>query len=239
MLNSFDTGIISFFNGFAHRSWTFDTLIGLVSENYLFKGAVPAGLIWWGWFRTDKRTPNNRERLLSGLLAGFLALVVARGLAETLPFRERPLRNPAVHFQLPYGGVQTMLIGWSSFPSDHAAVFFALATTSCFISRTAGILALCHAFFIVCLPRIYLGYHYPTDILVGALIGVGVACLTQRLALRTAAARPVMEWIDKHPAISYALLFFVTFQIAISFDSVRQVGHFVLSVWRAGTAATH
>jgi undecaprenyl-diphosphatase len=205
----------------------------------LLKGAVPGGLFWWGWFRKDQRTPKSRELLLSGLFAGLLALVVARGLAETLPFRERPLQNPAVHFQLPYEGVQTTLIGWSSFPSDHAAVFFALATTFCFISRTAGILALCHAFFIVCLPRIYLGYHYPTDILAGAIVGIGAAYLSQRLALRTAAPRRSLEWIDRQPSISYALLFLVTFQIAISFDSVRQLAHFVFAVWRAGSAAPH
>jgi undecaprenyl-diphosphatase len=237
MLNSFDAVVISFLNGFAHRSWTLDRVVDLVSDNYLLKGAVPASLIWWGWFRKGERASRNRALLLSGLIAGFFAFVVARACAEILPFRERPLHNAALHFQLPYGEIANTLIGWSSFPSDHAAVFFALAMAIYFVSRTAGIFALCHAFFIICLPRIYLGFHYPTDILVGALIGVSTACLLQRLTLRTDATRPAMDWIERRPEISYALLFFVTFQIAVSFDSIRKIGHFVVAIWHASAAS--
>ncbi len=239
MLNPFDAGIIAFLNGFAHRSWTLDRVVDLVSDNYLLKGAVPASLIWWGWFRKGERASRNRELLLSGLIAGFLAFVVARGFAEILPFRERPMHNAALHFQLPYGEIATTLIGWSSFPSDHAAVFFALAMAICFVSRPAGIFALCHAFFIICLPRIYMGFHYPTDILVGALIGIGAACLLQRVTLHANVTRPAMDWIEKHPEISYALLFLVTFQIAASFDSIRKLGHFVVSLWKAGAASPY
>jgi membrane-associated phospholipid phosphatase len=115
-------------------------------------------------------------------------------------------------------------------------VVFALATTIFFVSRSAGILTLIHAFFIICLPRIYFGYHYPTDILGGALIGIGAACLSQITTLRAAIARPVVRWMEQYPGISQALLFLVTFQIAISFDSVRQIGHFPSSVFKAGTA---
>jgi undecaprenyl-diphosphatase len=238
-VNPFDVSIISFLNGFAHRSWTFDTIIDLISINYLFKGAVVACLIWWAWFRKGEDTSKNRELLLCGLIAGFFAFVFSRGLADTLPFRERPLHNPALHFQLPYGASEASLIGWSSFPSDHAAVFFALATTIFFVSRAAGILALCHAFFIVCLPRIYLGYHYPTDILGGAFIGIGAASFSQITALRTAAASPAMRWMEKYPGISHAFLFLVTFQIAINFDSVRQIGHFLSSLLKAGAVTPH
>jgi undecaprenyl-diphosphatase len=239
MLNPFDAGILSFLNGFAHRSWLVDGLLRLVSENYLFKGAVPAALMWWVWFRRDERTSGRRQLLLSSLFAGFLALVVSRGLAQSLPFRERPLHNPAVHFQLPYGEIRSTLIGWSSFPSDHAALFFALGTAFFFVSRTIGILALLHAFFMVCLPRVYLGFHYPSDIVVGAVIGVASAWVSQRLAVWSAAPRAAIEWTDAHPQMSYALLFFVTFQIAIGFDSVRQVGQFVWSMYRAGGASLH
>jgi undecaprenyl-diphosphatase len=237
-VNFFDAGIISFLNEFARRSWNFDNFVCLVALSYLFKGAGPACLFWWAWFRKDEDSTRNRELLISGLLAAFLALLVARGLAVALPFRERPIQNQALHFQLPYGTSEKTLIGWSSFPSDHAAVYFALATAIFFTWRAGGIVALCHAFFIVSLPRIYLGYHYPTDILVGALLGIGAASLLCATTLRTVAARPAVRWMDKSPGFSYALLFFVTFQVSISFDSVREIGHFCLSILKASAIAS-
>ncbi len=123
-MNSFDASIISFLNSFAHRSWFFDNLMFLLSENYLLKGGVIVALIWWTWFRTQVITAQARRYLLCGMIASLLSIAVARSLANELPYRERPLRDPAAHFQLPYGIRQDTLINWSSFPSDHAAVFF-------------------------------------------------------------------------------------------------------------------
>jgi membrane-associated phospholipid phosphatase len=37
--------------------------------------------------------------------------------------------------------------------------------------------ALAHAALVVCLPRVYLGFHFPSDVLAGAAIGVAVAAL--------------------------------------------------------------
>jgi hypothetical protein len=41
--------------------------------------------------------------------------------------------------------------------------------------RGAGILALSHTLLVVSLPRVYMGFHYPTDSLAGAVISVGLA----------------------------------------------------------------
>jgi len=171
--------------------------------------------------------------LLFGISAGFLALLAAPVLATVLPFRERPLRNPLLHFQLPYGVTETTLLGWSSFPSDHAVLYFALATTLVFVSRCVGIFALVHAVFVISLPRIYIGIHYPTDLVAGALIGSGAAALGKIARVRTAVVGPLLQWLRKYPGLFYACFFAASFQIATGFGPSIELARFALAVAKA------
>ena len=227
-MNPFDAGIIHFLNQFAHRSWTLDNAVVLFSANHLIKGGVIITLFWWTWFHEDEGKTQKREFLFYGVVSCILALIFARVLAHTLPFRERPLRNPALYFQMPYEMNEKVLLQWSSFPSDHAVLFFTLAACIFLVSRHAGILALCYTFFIICLPRIYLGIHYPTDILAGALIGFAIASLSRIAALRESLTRHGFLWLQKSPGSFYAFLFLVTFQIATLFDPAREIIRFFL-----------
>ncbi len=232
-MNPFDASVISLVNSFAHRWFALDATTALIATNTLIKGGVIAALIWWAWFRPSTNRSLDRELLSCGIFTGFLALLAARTLAELLPYRERPMHTAALHFQMPYASNETTMIRWSSFPSDHAALFFALALSIFFVSRRAGLAALFYAFAIVCAPRVYMGFHYPTDILAGALIGVGAASLTQIVRFRTAVTRPVMRWVEQWPGVFYAGFFLLTFQIAITFDSLRHIGRYVGQLFRA------
>lgn len=66
--------------------------------------------------------------------------------------------------------------GSYGFPSCHAANTFALAVFLTFLTRSRAIAATLFTWAAAnCFTRLYLGVHYPTDILVGALIGSAVA----------------------------------------------------------------
>ena len=71
-----------------------------------------------------------------------------------------------------------------SFPSGHTLVSFEAATALWFYHRKWGIAAFVLAT-LIALSRLYLFVHYPTDVLVGAVLGIGIglaACvLTDRL----------------------------------------------------------
>jgi undecaprenyl-diphosphatase len=161
--------------------------------------------------------------------------VAARTLAELLPYRERPIYTPSLHLRVPYMGSESSLIHWSSFPSDHAAMFCALALSIYFVSRRAGILAFGYVFLCICVPRVYMGFHYPTDIVVGAFIGVTIASLSRINSLRRFITSPVMHTLERSPGIFYASFFIVTFQIAITFASFRHIARYVVQVLKGGS----
>lgn len=151
-------------------------------------------------------------------------------LSKTLPFRLRPIHNPDIETLLPFGMNPEVLDGWSSMPSDHAVLFFSFAACIFLINRAFGIVLLLHAALVVCLPRIYAGVHFPSDVVVGALVGI---------ALAVALLKPFSLAIEKYHVLQlertyafffYPVAFLITFQAASMFDSVRSLLQILLRI---------
>ena len=118
---------------------------------------------------------QNRRHTLLVLLMLVLAFVIAdqvsSGLIKHLVERLRPTHDPslgdAVHVVNGYRG------GMYGFVSSHAANSFAAATLIALIMRhrlvTISLLAWAA---LQCYSRVYLGVHYPGDILGGIIVGV-------------------------------------------------------------------
>src|SRR5687768_13287873 len=99
-MNAFDRGILEW-AAQASGAWPqLDLVITFITANHLFKGFVVMGAIWWLWFRdpvsvqATPDTPSVRTQVMVTLLAGLIALLVARVLATELPFRPRPFALP-------------------------------------------------------------------------------------------------------------------------------------------------
>jgi undecaprenyl-diphosphatase len=217
-----DYSTISFLNRFSRRSWTVDKFFILLDRNALATAPLLVAY-WWAWFKESEDQPRNREFAMYGILSSFVAVFAARLLALSLPFRERPLRNPLLHFQLPYDMRPGLLLGWSSFPSDHGALWFALAASIFFISRRLSIFLGLYICLTLAVARMYLGIHYPTDILAGGLIGIGVASLAKYPEIRTALIRKPLQWVNRAPQLFYAVFFLLTAQMAESFASTHEI----------------
>jgi undecaprenyl-diphosphatase len=120
-----------------------------------------------------------------GAAAGGAAWVCANA-AKVLVQRPRPLETIAdalVRQQVPHG---------SSFPSSHTAVAIAIAIALIpFLARPVAAAGLAYAA-LVGWSRVYLGVHYPLDVIAGIGIGlaVGGATLLVLRATWTGGAQP-------------------------------------------------
>jgi undecaprenyl-diphosphatase len=236
-VNWFDANLVHLINGLAHRSVTVDAWMAFLSYDGFQKGGIVVFLLWWAWFLPEKEgTERNRETLLCVMLAAPFALALSRFISYVAPFRERPLRNPALHIRIAYGLNQQTLIHWSSFPSDHAVLFFTLVAGLLLVSQRAGVFASLYVLAFVCFPRVYLGLHFPTDILVGAGLGIAVGYLICLRKIRTTVARPILRWKQAYPGVFYATLFFYTYQLADAYGWARDIlglaYHSVVAVFR-------
>jgi undecaprenyl-diphosphatase len=180
-------------------------------------------LFWWAWFSPRLERARTRRAILAALAGCLAALALTQILAHALPFRPRPIHDPAPGFTLPYGAELIRMEHLSSFPSDHAGMFCALATGLFFVTRSLGLAAGIYVVFFILLPRAYLGLHYPTDLLAGAAIGVFAGLLCQIRGIRDRIAIPFLSWEERWPGPFYAALFLFMYQLATMFDDTRRV----------------
>ena len=82
-----------------------------------------------------------------------------------------------------------------SLPSGHASRAFALAGLVALRFRwRAGSAAMAFAT-LVGLSRVYLGLHWPSDVLVGAFVGIGMAVLVELVSRRVVLYQRIRKWI--------------------------------------------
>ena len=221
-------------------NWSLDRIVAYQQRDPLLSGGVMLIAYWWFWFaKAEPRRQVTRRRIVEALIGVVLALVVARAVSAALPFRMRPMYMTGIGYHPPSIPLAMNLEHWGSFPSDMAGLFFALSFGLFRLSRPLGSVLMAWSAVWICLPRLYLGIHYPSDLIAGAALGVASVWGTARVlqARDAALGRRVMARIEgaeqRWPQAFYAAAFAISFEITMIFNDLRNLVRAVLHLLRA------
>ena len=226
-LADLDGSIVMFMNGFGGRSSVVDRTIRFVAGEPLIEGGFLFLFIWWLWFSNGEAHSEDRTRAIRTAFGILLALALARATQILLPGRLRPVNDPTLPFVAPSGLEYYKLEHWSSFPSDHAVIYSAIATAIWMKNRWLGGLAFAWTLAFGSLPRVYLGLHYPTDVVGGVMLGTAIGYLAQRVGPPAAVADTVLFWERRWSQTFYPLAVLFTYELINLFDDVRHIGQAV------------
>jgi undecaprenyl-diphosphatase len=227
-LNALDHWLLKQLNQWVYSSTFLSQQAFLFNTLDLLEFVMAASLVYW-WFSKKYKTSKNldiRHRVLLVLFSFFPTYVIAR-LFQKIVHRPRPLINIPLQispiFQSEWNGARDTFSNWGSFPSDHSALFFIFTTIAFTINRRLGVLSVVLSLY-YCILRIAIGYHWPSDILGGALLGSLVALLLLSLEpyLRKVLERIVLQF-ERHPAVTYTLSFLFLSDLSQSFVHIKRL----------------
>jgi undecaprenyl-diphosphatase len=174
-------------NGFARDTgWLHTPML-----DYAAYGVVLfAGLLLIGWWVA--RSTGDHQKVAAALwapLGALLALALNQPLANAV-------REPRPYQVLPHILVLTHRSTDYAFPSDHAVMAGAVATGLFLVSRRLGVVAAVAAL-LIAFARVYVGAHWPGDVLVGLVFGGAVTLGGFLLVRRPAVA--IVEALVRTP----------------------------------------
>jgi undecaprenyl-diphosphatase len=152
-----DYRIFRAINQFAGRYRLFDTIMVTISQKVRYVYII---LIIFMWFR------NNSYKKIT-LYAGISAVVtiLLNSFIKRFYFKPRPFLKFWVHLLPPSPSKKN-----SSFPSKHTTLAFAVATSVLLYKRVVGFILFIFAF-LAGFSRIWVGQHFPSDIVGSAILG--------------------------------------------------------------------
>jgi undecaprenyl-diphosphatase len=173
MSGSSDYDLFRAINGLTGRNPAVDAIVVACAKFLPVVFALALVGLWLTW-----RPRNQRAAFLAGVSA-LVALGIGQLIGMALP-RPRPYLTHQVNLLI-------SPTADTSFPSDHATLGFAVAVLVWRYNRRAGSVLLLIAL-LLAFARVFVGAHYPTDVVGGAVLGTltsfGIALISESSPLR-------------------------------------------------------
>ncbi len=224
IIKNYDLAAIEFSAKYAHQSELFDKFFVGTLGRPTFKFLPLIAILWFIWF-DEKNKDKNRLIVICTFLSGSFAIVLSRTIQNIFSEKLRPMHDKSLtQFVAPFGADKDIITKeWSSFPSDHAAIAFAILAGLFVYNKILGFISLVFIVIAICAPRIYSGYHYASDIVGGALVGLFCAFFTFMLKDKIKNSLfHFVNYIEKeYRAVFYGFSFILSYQVVTMFNDIR------------------
>ena len=153
-----DSVIFTLLNQFAGRWRTLDAVAIFLAARFEYF------LLFFVLVLFLKKIKKGSLMVAQIFSAAVLSRLIITPALRFLWYRPRPFLVESVNLLVHHSNE-------GSFPSGHAALYFAISTVVFHYYKKEGVLFFLASFFIT-ISRVFVGIHWPSDILAGAAIGI-------------------------------------------------------------------
>lgn len=201
----------------------FETLI----QNPILGTWIFAAVFYWLWSKDDEQLSARRLCLFRTLVAIGIAFLLT-GVIRPWVDWPAPVLNPGFQPLFPH-----YLWGngsWNCFPSHSTLAYFTLAAGLWPLKRVLSVSLCVLALAFVSLPRVYVGGHYPIDVLFSCVLGILVLLGVWRWPVPAS----VSNWLMKRgprTTLRDWMFFLWTFEVGEGFRGAEFLAAFARQLW--------
>jgi len=200
-----------------------DSLADLLTANALASTWIYAAVFYFYWRIEDSRATWRRQRLAEIFVAFCLAMLATLAWR---PWIGWPAPNLVPRFQTLYPRYFWNEGNLNCFPSHSTLIYLIVAVGFWPVKRWLSVALALWVLLAISLPRVYVGGHYPVDVLAAILLTALVVWITRRACAKPRVSERLAGIISKGMIVE-CLLFIWLFELGEGFRSTYSIATYI------------